>query len=124
MNQLKLIWFAIAFSTVVYAGIAYATNPAPEGSFEAALRDPRTLAMYFAALSAFIAGMSVPRFLQNAPAQTRMVVVMALFESCAVLGLVTAFLVHDWRVYLAPWALSLIGFIRAWPGSEATAPAA
>lgn len=123
MNQPKLIWFAIAFSTVVYAIIAYTTNPTPAGSFDAAVRNPVILILYLAALSSFAAATIIPKLLQRAPAQTRMILGLAIYESCAIFGLVAAFLGHDWRLYLGPWALALIGFMRVFPGNEVTAPA-
>jgi hypothetical protein len=35
---------------------------------------------------------------------------------------VAAFLMEDWRLYLGPWALAAIGFLRVWPSDEISAP--
>lgn len=118
MQQQKLIWFAIFFSTVIYAGMSYMIGSKPPQSFDQSVRDPITLIMYLAALSAFAAGFVVPRLLQRAPAQTRMIMSLAIFEACAIFGLVATFITRDWRVYLPAWALALIGFMRAWPSTE------
>jgi hypothetical protein len=118
MQQQKLIWLAIFFSTIVYAGMAYMIGSAPPQPFEQSVRDPVTLIMYLAALSAFAAGFFVPRLLQRAPAQTRAIMSLAIFEACAIFGLVATFITRDWRVYLPAWALAVIGFLRAWPSSD------
>jgi hypothetical protein len=40
-----------------------------------------------------------------------------------IFGLVAAFLTKDWRLYLFPWALAIVGFIRELPReSSRTAP--
>jgi F0F1-type ATP synthase membrane subunit c/vacuolar-type H+-ATPase subunit K len=118
MQQAKILWFAIAFSTVIYAVVAYTIAGQPQQSFEQSVRNPITLVMYLAAISAFAAGLVVPRLLQRAPAQTRTIMGLAIFETCAIFALVAAFISHDWRLYLPGWALALIGFMRLWPGSE------
>jgi len=123
-QQNRIIWFAIAFSTVLYAVIAYATSPSPRQPYDAAVKNPLVLVMYFAALSAFVAGNVVPAMLKHAPARTRMIMSLAIFESCAIFGLVSTFLLQDWRLYLAPWALAVIGFLRSWPSDDGSSGAA
>jgi len=115
MLQQRMIWFAIAFSTVVYFVIAYVFGPHPEASFDAAAADPIVIACYVLAFLAFLASLFIPRLLVRAPEQTRMILALALSESAAIFGLVAAFVHHDWRLYVAPWVLALIGFTRVWP---------
>ena len=118
MLQSRIIWFAIAFTTVMYAVVAYITAPAPAQPYDAALRNPIVLILYCIALMTFAAGFIVPKtLLRNAPARTRMILGLALFESCAIYGLVGAFIAHDWRIYLAPWAIAVIGFLTVFPGA-------
>lgn len=119
MQQHKVVWFAIFFSTILYAAIAYTTTGRPAGSFEESLRDPIVLALYAAALGGFVVATIVPA---RVPERSRTIVALALFESCAVFGLVAAFIGNDYRLYFAPWALALIGFLRSWPGGEVSAP--
>lgn len=122
MQQQKIIWFAIAFSTVLYAIIAYTLNGNPQQPFEQSVRNPITLVMYLAAISAFVAGLIVPKLLQRAPAQTRMIMSLAIFEACAIFGFIASFLAQDWRLYLPAWALAVMGFARVWPSEELSAP--
>ncbi len=119
MRQHKVVWFAIFFSTVIYAVVAFTIAGNPQGSFEDSLRNPIVLFAYVAALGAFFAAMIVPRF---APPRSRMIVALAVAESSAVLGLVAAFVGEDYRLYFAPWALAVIGFLRVWPGGDVSAP--
>ncbi|HYH05472.1 MAG TPA: hypothetical protein VEK11_00285 [Thermoanaerobaculia bacterium] len=124
MNPDKVLWSAIAFSTVLYAFIAWTIAPNPEQSFEASARAPITMALYGAALATFVAAKLVRGAMRNSPARVRMVVGLAMNEACAIFGLVAAILQHDWRLYLPAWALALAGFLRYWPSDEVSAPAA
>ena len=122
MNRRMLIWFAIVNSTVIYFILAFTMGGQP-GDFDQNARSPNVLVLYALALAAFVAGwLIVPRIVTG-DAQTRMIVALAVFEACAILGLVAAFLTSDWRVYVGPWALALLGFIREFPReSSRTAP--
>jgi hypothetical protein len=122
MQQNRIVWFAIAFSTVIYAVLSYVLAPVPKQSYDAAVKNPLVLVLYFAALSSFVAGNIVPSLVKGAPARTRMILALAIFESCAIFGFVASFLLQDWRLYLAPWALAAIGFLRVWPSGEVSAP--
>lgn len=125
MRHDKVIWFAIVFSTFIYAGIIYTISPRqPEGSFEDALKNPMTLILYVLAFGTFVAALVVPgTFMQHRPARLRMVVSLALFEACAVYGLMAAFMTRDWRVFVPTWIVGLIGMWRVFPSSEsATVP--
>jgi len=110
-----MIWFAILMSTFVYAVMVYSLSrgwPRP-GLFEASARQPVVLGLYAAAVAMFVAALIVPRGIPQP--HPRFVTTLALFESCAILGLTATFLTRDWRLYVAPWALSLIGFVRNYP---------
>ena len=114
MKMDKVLWAAMVFSTVVYAGIAYMILRERAMSFEDALKLPYTLVFYGFALAAFIAGFVLPG-LMHAPARVKMIIALAIFESCAIFGLMAAFLGRDWRLFIPAWIVSLIGMIRAYP---------
>lgn len=115
----RVLWFAIAFSTVIYAGIIYfITHQQVQGSYEDSLKHPFVLPLYALGLVTFLITMFVMGRFKLGNAQAGMIVRMALYEAIAVFGLVAAFVTHDWRVYLAPWALALMGFVREWPSSD------
>lgn len=125
MQTQRILWGAIAFSTVLYAGIAYTLAPVPEQPFETSVRDTFTMLLYGMAVVMFFVAMIVPRRLPAAPPRMKMIVALALFEACAIFALVAAMVHHDWRLYLPGWALALIGFVREWPSAaEVSAPAA
>lgn len=117
MNPRLVIWFAIAFSTVLYLVLAITLGGEP-GDFEQAARSSYVPVLYGLALACFLfAWFVVPRVVKSS-AQVRMIAAMAMFEGAAVFGLLAAFLTKDWRIYLAPWALAIFGFIRELPRGE------
>jgi hypothetical protein len=124
MQQQRIIWSAIAFSTILYAIIVYTAVPAPSAPFDESMQKPATLALYAAAFAAFVAGLVLPSLLTQSPSQQKLVLTMAIFESCAVFGLLAAFLAQDWRLYIPAWIAALAGFIRAWPGQDVRPPLA
>lgn len=124
MDQRRVIWFAIVFSTVIYAVIAYLEAPVPAGAVQDAFRNGTVLGLYGVALAAFVTAFAIRTMLRDAPSRTRLVVTLAVFEACAIFGLLAAFLQRDWRLYLAPWALALIGFVAVWPSDEPEAATA
>ena len=123
MSQQRIIWGAIVFSTVIYLFVAYSLAPVPVRPFQESVRTPITLAMYAAALAGFIAALVVPSMLQQ-PQRVKMIAALALFESCAVFGLMAAILHKDWRLYIPAWIAALIGFLREWPREDVSSPAA
>ena len=122
MSQQRIIWFAIVFSTVIYAVIAYVMAPVPPRPFQESLRSAITLLMYAAAFIDFIAALLMPGRLPQNPPHKKMILAMAMFESCAILGLLAAFLQQDWRLYVPAWIAALIGFVREFPRDEVTSP--
>lgn len=123
MNQQKIIWGALVFSTFIYAGIAYSLAPDPALPFSESVAQTTALAVYGAAFAAFIAAMVIPSLLVSAPPRVKMIVAMAMFESCVILGLVAVMLLKDWRLIVPTWIASLIGFMREFPRDEVSAPA-
>jgi hypothetical protein len=119
MRILRIIWFGIAFSTVIYAVIVFLLgNPPRFASFDESMRDPLILMLYGLGAVVFVIATVMYRAYRNRPPQLRMIVALALYESVAVYGVIAAFMRHDYRLYLAPWALALIGFIRVFPAAE------
>ncbi len=115
MDTRRILWLAIVMSTVIYAVVAFVIAGAPERSFEENVKLPMTLGLYGVAFSMFVAGLAFSS-ISKAPPQTTMIVTLAMFESCAIFGLVAAFLVSDWRLYIPAWIVALIGFVRQFPG--------
>ena len=123
MRQQRIIWFAIFSSTVIYLVMAYWMAPVPPRPFEQSVRNMVTLVMYGMAVAVFIAAMVVPSHKQSPPSQ-KMIMALAMFESCAIFGLLAAFMQHDWRLYVPTWIVALIGFMREFPSNEVSSPAA
>lgn len=114
----RAIWAAIAASTAIYALIIFMIAGNPQGPLGDAFRAPLIVPLYIMAAIAFVAGLIVPAILRTAPDRLRMIMALAIFESSAVFGLMAAFLGHDWRLYVAPWVLALVGFSRVFPTGE------
>ncbi|HEV8659368.1 MAG TPA: hypothetical protein VGS96_12165, partial [Thermoanaerobaculia bacterium] len=76
------------------------------------------LVLYAMALAGFVAGTTYSIIARAQPQRVRMIVSLALYEACAIFGLIAAFIISDWRLYLAPWALAVVGFLRVFPSFE------
>ena len=115
VSQRRIIWFALLTSTFIYAGILSSLErswPQP-GAFADSVRKPMITGIYIATAVNFIAALIIPRmFSQERP---RFILRLAFFETCTVFGLMAALLAQDWRLFIAPWALSLMGFARQFP---------
>jgi hypothetical protein len=119
----KMIWLGIVMSTFIYAGIVYTMFPNPEGAFEDGVKKQITLILYGVALATFVAALVVPNAIHaRSAARLKMVVALALFESCAIYGLLAAFLARDWRLFVPTWIVGLIGMWRVYP-SDSSEPA-
>jgi hypothetical protein len=123
MNQQKIIWGALVFSTFVYVFMAYMLAPDPALPFSESVTQTTALAVYGAAFVAFIVAMVVPSMLVSAPPRVKMLVAMAMFESCVIMGLIATILLKDWRLIIPTWIASLVGFMREFPRDEVSAPA-
>jgi len=118
VSQRKIIWFGIFLSTFIYAVVLNRLSriwPKP-GSFDEVLRQPIPAALYVIALATFAIAFVIPRIIKHRDAA--FITSLALFEACAIYGLLAAFLTQDWRLYLAPWVLALIGFASRFPSDE------
>ncbi len=119
MRVERIIWFAIFTSTLIYLLVAFlVAQRGAARSFEEAVRGSNVLVLYAVSLVAFLIGTFPPAQMRNQPPRVRMITKLAIFESCAVYGLVAAFMHSDWRLYLAPWALAIVGFLRTYPTTE------
>ena len=115
----RLIWFAMLVSTAIYAVILYLLAGHPTASFDAHFRDPLIVILYVLAVGTFFLATIFPNaFMKEAQPRQRLIVALALYESAAVYGLVASFFKLDWRLYFAPWAIAILGFIRVFPTSE------
>lgn len=123
MNQQKIIWGALLLSSFVYVFIAYSLAPDPKLTFVESVTQTLALAVFGVAFAAFIAAMVIPSLLVSAPPRMKMIVAMAMFESCVIMGLVAAILLKDWRLIVPTWIASLVGFMREFPRDEVSAPA-
>lgn len=112
-----MIWFSIVFSTVIYLGMLLYLNRGT-GDFEALTEQTIVRVLYGLALAAFLAAWFVVPRVVTTSERMKMMATLAIFEACAIFGLVAAFAMKDWRLYLAPWALALLGFIREFPRGE------
>jgi len=122
MNQQKIIWFAIVFSTVIYFGVAYTMAPVPALPFEESVRGTFPLVLYTVAFVIFVAALVIPGLQQSLPRRQKIIMAMAMFEACAIMGFMAAILQKDWRLFMPPWIAALIGFIREFPRDEVTSP--
>jgi len=115
VSQRKIIWLGIFLSTFIYGVVLYSVSknwPRP-GSFDEAVRKPVPAVLYLVALMTFAMAFAVPRLIKHR--DPAFITALALFEACAIYGLTAAFVAQDWRLYLAPWALALIGFMSRFP---------
>lgn len=114
MQKARFLWLAIFQSTIIYFVIAFIIARDPQGDVSAAMRQPLVLILYAIAVALFFAAPVVAsRIKSQAPAP--LVVQLALYEAGAVLGLVAALVQKDWRLYVPPFALAVLGFLRIWP---------
>lgn len=123
MNQQKIIWGVLVLSSLIYVIIAYSLAPEPELTFTESVTQTMALAVYGVAFAAFIAAMVIPALLVSSPPRLKMLIAMAMFESCVIMGLIAAVLLKDWRLIVPTWIASLVGFMREFPRDEVSAPA-
>lgn len=136
-QQLKMIWFAMVTSVLVYGILIFLV--APVDADDELILDTMTIVLAFAAVVMAISALVLPRLIAKSsvpesdgpeipqpvsafavaprliPAFT---VRYAMLEAVAILGLVLAFLQGDYR-YFAPFAaVSLLGLFLAYPSEE------
>jgi hypothetical protein len=116
-TQLKMIWFALTMSIVLYAVIAYVIVPMGAEPFDAAFSKPAILVLHLAGLGMFVMSFVVPSTMLNRSNNVRGAMIMrwAMIESAAVCGLLAAFIDQDVRLFLPLGALALGGMLLAFP---------
>jgi hypothetical protein len=109
-RNLQVIYVAILMSTLIYAVVAWATTQAivPGKILGDELHDPLTIGLYSAAAGTFLAAMIIR-------SRKMLIVRWAMLEAGCICGLVLALVHGDWRLYIAPWLLALVGFISLYP---------
>lgn len=118
-QQRKIVWFGLVMSVVIYVVMAYMTSQENASQpFDDAVRHPWALPMYGIAVVMFIIATVVSRTMK----QAGWISGLALYESCAIFGLMAAFIAKDWRLLLPAAALALIGMARLFPGETAADP--
>jgi thiamine transporter ThiT len=110
MMQQRLLWFALVFTTFLYGILAYATERNYRlQPIELMLRRPFVIAAYVIGLALFFLALRMSQ---------RFVVQLALLDAVAIMGLLAAMLMRDWRIYLPAWAFALVGFVRVYPSED------
>jgi len=116
----QLIWVALFIATCIYSVVDWIViRPQIRvHGFEAEIRSPLVLVLYGAAVATFLGALMIspPR------RREKFIARLALFESCAIFGLVAAFVTNDWRLFFPTWVLALIGFLQTLPPSAEYTP--
>ena len=113
-NAKRTLWYAIFFTTLVYAALAFIVahrHSTPAMS----LASPNDIAVIVVAALLFTISFGVGPVLKVRDVARGYFVTLALLETVCLVGLVGAFRTGDWRVFVAPWCLSMIGMIYAYP---------
>ncbi len=108
----RILWFAILLSTLVYAVLAVVLSHGPTMPARALVTDPQDLAVTIVATVLFVTAFWAGSRFKDARGYFAM---LALLESACVAGLVGALKSGDWRVFVVPFCLSMIGMIYAYP---------
>lgn len=112
----------LVMSSIIYVGIAYSIAPDPVLTFPESVSRSMALVLYAVAFMAFIMALVVPSMIVAAPPRKRMILAMAMFEGCAVVGLIGAVMLQDWRIIVPAWIAAMVGFLREYPRDEVSAP--
>lgn len=109
----QVVWVALFIATCIYAVLDWVVvgHLVHVQTFEQELRSPLVLVLYALAVVTFLAAFAF----QATRRQNIYVARLALFEACAVFGLIAAFLTNDWRLFLPTWALAVVGFVQTLP---------
>ncbi|HVR39096.1 MAG TPA: hypothetical protein VMU84_08360, partial [Thermoanaerobaculia bacterium] len=78
---------------------------------------PIVLVLYGAALVTYLFSYIAPSRVVAHP-QTRFIMRLALTEAVAIYGLIAALIAHDWRIYIGPWIVAIVGFMQAMPSEQ------
>jgi hypothetical protein len=109
-RNLQVIYFGILMSTLIYAIVAWATTRTitPAHPLLDELRTPSAIALYSIAAGSFLASMIIR-------SRRLLIARWAMLEAACICGLIAALLLGDWRLYIAPWAVALVGFVSLYP---------
>jgi len=113
--QLKIVYLALIASTFIYAAIVWMLygQRAPAETIEQELHRPVILIPMVMSLAMFAVSFAI-----GGEDRSRRIMRWAITESVTIFALVAAFLASDWRLFAIGWALSLVGFVLAWPAAE------
>jgi predicted permease len=113
----RVIWLGILVSTFIYGGvIVIVTKPYPQLPLSDVLQQPFVLTLYGIGLVTYVASFLVSASMERrGKRDSAFIVRLVLLEAVTVYGLVAAFLVHDWRVFIPPFVLTFIGLARVFP---------
>jgi hypothetical protein len=110
--QQRLLWFALVFTTFLYGVLAYATSRNFRlQPIELMLRRPFMIAAYVIGVALFFLALRMTR---------HFIAQLALFDAVAIMGLLAAMILRDWRIYLPAWGLALVGFVRVYPTARSS----
>lgn len=87
-------------------------------TLEQELRSPIVLVLYIAAAVTFLGAFA----LRDTRRQPIFIARLAVFEACAIYGLVASFVTNDWRLFFPTWALAMLGFVQTLPPSAEYTP--
>lgn len=116
----QLIWVALFIATCIYGVIDWVVV-GPHfhvQTLEQELRSSMVLGFYAVGVAVFLSAFALTATRRQNIFMAR----LALFEACAICGLLAAFLTNDWRLYLPTWALAAIGFLQTLPPSAEYTP--
>ena len=113
--QLKILWFALLMSIVLYGVIAFLIVPMGTQTFNALFANPTILILHLAGLAVFATSFLIPSILKTTNVRTTSIIRWAMIESAAVFGLLAAFLGQDVRLFLPLGALAIAGMVLAYP---------
>jgi amino acid permease len=112
----RTIWLAILISTFVYIIVLLTAVPhTPRGPVAALETDPGAIAVIVIAAALFATAFWAGAIIRPRDADRAFFVTLALLDSVCVVGLVGAFRAGDWRIFVLPWLLSIVGLIGVYP---------
>ena len=137
VRTLRVIWGALLLSTVIYVILASVLVQGSDNNLDRGLfYSPVPLMLYGLGLVMFGLSFFLPKLFMNqgvrsnpgqasipsreGPSRIRQALIVryALLESCAIFGLVAAFLSQEWQLILPLWVVSAAGFLMAYPSEN------
>ena len=125
LRVVRIIWAALFVAILIYCALAFflaqknASQP-----FDANFNDVLVPIIYGMAAVTFGVAYFMRARLRalGRPLAVYSIVGWALFEAVSIYGLVLAFVHLDWRLIVAPAAVSIAGFITTFPGEINSPP--